>query len=474
MIDNTKEFESKPIPALLWQYALPAVITQIIASVYNIVDRVFLGQCVGALAIAGLALTMPIMNIVHAFGSLVGAGASARMSIVLGRRDIRWAENILGNSMLLTFLFGVLFVSAWYIFADSILGMFGASANTIAYAREYMNIVIPGMFLTTLTFNLTGLIRASGYATKSMWIMVFGALLNIGLDALFIYKLRLGIAGAAWATTISMAFSSILAISHFLQPKSFIRFRKHCWAPKFYIFRNILAIGISPFSMNVAASAVVALLNNQLLRYGGDAAVAANGVVNSFAPLIIMLMLGICQGMQPIAGYNYGAGKMDRLKEVYKLAMKFDVLVGCVGTLLVLSIPRYLAMCFTKDSELIELCVPVFRLLMVMAPFIGFTITNSQFFQSIDKPWIAIVTSLSRQVLFLVPLIYVIPSLFESFGWNGLMGVFTSCTISDVLGAILAAILLWSQSKIFKPGYVPEERRPRKEAGPDKSEFIND
>lgn len=474
MIDNTKEFESKPIPALLWQYALPAVITQIIASVYNIVDRVFLGQCVGALAIAGLALTMPIMNIVHAFGSLVGAGASARMSIVLGRRDIRWAEKILGNSMLLTFLFGALFVSAWYIFADSILGLFGASANTIAYAREYMNIVIPGMFLTTLTFNLTGLIRASGYANKSMWIMVFGAVLNIGLDALFIYKLRLGIAGAAWATTISMAFSSILAISHFLQPKSFIRFRKHCWAPKFYIFRNILAIGISPFSMNVAASAVVALLNNQLLRYGGDAAVAANGVVNSFAPLIIMLMLGICQGMQPIAGYNYGAGKMDRLKEVYKLAMKFDVLVGCVGTLLVLSIPRYLAMCFTKDSELIELCVPVFRLLMVMAPFIGFTITNSQFFQSIDKPWIAIVTSLSRQVLFLVPLIYVVPSIFESIGWNGLMGVFTSCTISDVLGAILAAILLWSQSKIFKPGYVPEERRPRKEAGPSKQEVVDE
>ena len=474
MIDNTKEFESKPIPALLWQYALPAVITQIIASVYNIVDRVFLGQCVGALAIAGLALTMPIMNIVHAFGSLVGAGASARMSIVLGRRDIRWAEKILGNSMLLTFLFGALFVSAWYIFADGILGLFGASANTIAYAREYMNIVIPGMFLTTLTFNLTGLIRASGYANKSMWIMVFGAVLNIGLDALFIYKLRLGIAGAAWATTISMAFSSILAISHFLQPKSFIRFRKHCWSPKFYIFRNILAIGISPFSMNVAASAVVALLNNQLLRYGGDAAVAANGVVNSFAPLIIMLMLGICQGMQPIAGYNYGAGKMDRLKEVYKLAMKFDVLVGCVGTLLVLSIPRYLAMCFTKDSELIELCVPVFRLLMVMAPFIGFTITNSQFFQSIDKPWIAIVTSLSRQVLFLVPLIYVVPSIFESIGWNGLMGVFTSCTISDVLGAILAAILLWSQSKIFKPGYVPEERRPRKEAGPSKQEVVDE
>lgn len=468
MIDNTKEFGTKPIPALLWQYALPAVITQIIASVYNIVDRVFLGQCVGALAIAGLAITMPIMNIVHAFGSLVGAGASARMSIVLGRRDIRWAENILGNSMLLTFFFGFIFVTTWYVFADGILSLFGASADTISYAREYLNIVMPGMFLTTLSFNLSGLIRSSGYANKSMWIMVSGAILNIALDALFIYKLRWGIAGAAWATTISMAFSSSLAILHFLLPKSFIRFRRHCWAPKFYIFRNILAIGISPFSMNVAASAVVALLNNQLLKYGGDVAVAANGVVNSFAPLVIMLMLGICQGMQPIAGYNYGAGLMNRLKEVYKLAMLWDVIVGCVGMLLVLTIPRYLAMCFTNSDELVELCVPVFRFLLIMSPFIGFTITNSQFFQSIDRPWIAIVTSLSRQVLFLVPLIYIVPPIFEQVGKNGLMGVFFSCTIADVLGAALSAVLLISQLKIFRPGYVPEERRPHKECGPKK------
>ena len=466
MIDHTKEFATKSVSSLLLQYALPAVITQIIASIYNIVDRVFLGQCVGTEAIAGLAITMPIMNVIHAFGSLVGAGASARMSIVLGRRDIRWAEKILGNSMLLTFLFGAIFVTVWYVFADGILSMFGASNNTIAYAREYMNIVIPGMFLTTLTFNLASLIRASGYAYRSMVILVAGAVLNILLDALFIFKFNMGIAGAAWATTISMTFSALLALSHFVSKKSFIRFHRHCWEPKFYIFRNILAIGISPFSMNVAASAVVALLNNQLNHFGGDAAVAANGVVNSFGPLIVMLMLGICQGMQPIAGYNYGAGKMDRLKEVYKLAMIWNVFIGVIGTLLVLFIPRYLAMCFTKDTHLIELCVPAFRLLLCMAPLIGYTITNSQFFQSIDKPWIAIVTSLSRQVLFLVPLMYIVPIIFVSAGHNGLMGVFTACTISDVMGAVLSFILLRTQYKIFRPGYVPEERRPRKECAP--------
>ena len=449
MIDRTKEFESKPIASLLWQYALPAVITQIIASIYNICDRMFLGQCVGALAIAGLAVTMPIMNIVHAFGSLVGAGAGARMSIVLGKKDIHWAENILGNTMLLTFFFGALFVPAWYIFSDDILGMFGASQETLAYAKEYMNIVMPGMFFTTLSFNLSGLIRATGYSKKSMWIMVFGAVLNIALDTLFIFVLDWGIAGAAWATTISMGTSALLGIWHFMSKRAFIRFRSHSWAPKFYIFRNILAIGISPFSMNVAGSAVVALLNNQLLRYGGDNAVAANGIANSFGPLVIMLVIGICQGMQPIAGYNYGAGRFERLREVYVLAMKCNITVGIIGTLLVLTVPRYLAMAFTNDEALIDLCVPALRLILVMSPLIGFTITNSQFFQSIDKPWIAIVTSLSRQVLFLTPMIYIIPPIFEGMGIDGLMGVFASATISDILGAALAAYLLYTQRRIL-------------------------
>ena len=450
MTDRTKDFENKPISALLWQYALPAVITQIIASIYNICDRVFLGQYVGALAIAGLTVTMPIMNIIHAFGSLVGAGSGARMSIVLGKRDIRWAESILGNSMILTIFFGILFVSGYYFFSDAILSLFGASAETIAYAKEYMDIVVPGMFLTTVTFNLCNLIRSSGYAQKSMWIMLSGSIINIALDTLFICVLDMGIAGAAWATTISMAISSILSLSHFVSKKSFIRFRRHAWQPKFRIFRNILAIGVSPFSMNVAGSGVVAMLNNQLLTYGGDNAVAASGVANSFAPLIIMLVLGICQGMQPIAGYNYGARRFDRLRDVYKLAMKVNVTIGCIGTLLVLTVPRYLAMAFTNEPELLDLCVPAMRLMLVMSPLIGFTITNSQFFQSIDKPWIAIVTSLSRQVLFLLPLIYLVPMAFTGLGLNGLYGVFASCTISDFLGAVLAGYLLWTQRAIVQ------------------------
>lgn len=450
MKDNTIEFANKPIAPLLWQYALPAVITQIIASVYNICDRVFLGQCVGALAIAGLTVTMPIMNIIHAFGSLVGAGAGARMSIVLGKRDIHWAEDILGNSTILTIFFGTLFMSAWYIFSDNILSLFGASPDTIAYAKQYMNIVVPGMFFTTVTFNLTHLIRSSGYAQKSMWIMLSGSILNIALDTLFIYVLDWGIAGAAWATTLSMGTSALLAIAHFINKSSFIHYRTHGWHPQYRIFRNILAIGVSPFSMNVAASGVVAALNNQLLKYGGDIAVAASGVANSFVPLVVMLIIGICQGMQPIAGYNYGAKLTARLREVFLLAMKLNLTIGIIGSILVIAVPRYLAMAFTTDENLINLCVPALQLMLVLAPFIAFTITNSQFFMAIDKPWIAIITSLSRQVLILLPLVYIIPPIFTNIGWNGLIGVFASHTISDVLGAALAAYLLYTQRHVLK------------------------
>ena len=465
VIDKTKELETKSIGLLLWMYALPSVISQIIASIYNIVDRIFIGHGVGALAIAGLAITMPIMNIIHAFGSLIGVGSSARMSIVLGRKDVNWAEKILGNSMIFTIILGILFVSCGYIFMDRILTSFGATEQTISYAREYLYIVLPGMFFTTMTFNLSGLIRASGYPMKSMFIMVGGAVLNIILDPIFIFGLHLGIAGAAWATTISMTLTAMVAISHFVQPSSFIRFKAHGWKPKGYIFRNITLIGMSPFLMNVCASFVVALLNTQLLRYGGDFAVGTYGIVNTFGSLMVMLILGICQGMQPIAGYNYGAGHADRLKHVYMLTMKICVLIGLVGSVISCIFPVTMVKIFTTDAELIRIGRSAMRFLMVMFPLIGFTIVNSNFFQSIDKPWIAIVTSLSRQLIFLLPFAYIIPVLFTNAGLDGLTGIWAACTISDVMGAVLAAVLLFTQRKIFSD-ITPHESKPPKEAGP--------
>lgn len=464
-IDKTKELETKKIGWLLFVYALPAVISQIIASVYNIADRAFIGHGVGPLAIAGLAITMPLMNIIHAFGSLIGVGSSARMSIVLGRKDNHWAEKILGNSMVFTLVLGSLVMFSCYLFLDKILMMFGATAETVSYAREYMIIVLPGMFLTTVTFNLTGLIRASGYPFKAMFILAGGAILNLILDPIFIFVFHWGIAGAAWATTISMTTTAIISILHFVQKRSFIRFRRHAWKPKGYIFRNITLIGLSPFLMNVAASGVVALLNRQLLRYGGDLAVGAYGIVNTFALLMVMLILGVCQGMQPIAGYNYGAGHNDRLKQVYVLTLKVCVITGLVGSVGSCLFPRALSCLFTTDDTLINLCIPAIRYIMVMFPLIGFTITNSNFFQSIDKPWIAIVTSLSRQVIFLLPLVYIIPYLFEQQYIPGLTGIWMSCTISDVMGAVLAAILLYRNLNVFRPGHRPEPKVIH-EAGP--------
>jgi len=465
-LDRTKELETKNIGSLLWTYALPAVISQIIASVYNIVDRIFIGHGVGALAIAGLAITFPLMNIIHAFGSLIGVGSASRMSIVLGKKDKEWAENILGNSMIFTLILGVIVVSLCYLFLDKILMLFGATPETVAYAHEYMIYILPGMFLITIAFNLTGLIRASGYPMKAMLIMAGGAILNMILDPIFIFALDMGIKGAAIASTISIFLMALVSVLHFVNPNSFIHFKSHAWKLKGYIFKNITLIGMSPFLMNLAAAGVVGILNSQLLRYGGDYAVGAYGICNTYGNFLVLMILGVCQGMQPIAGYNYGAGHGERLKHVYTLTMWICVAMGLVGSVISCLIPGAMMRVFTTDSHLIEIGRVALRYSMVMFPLIGFTIVNSNFFQSIDKPWIAIVTSLSRQLIFLLPLAYLVPVLFTNAGLNGLTGIWAACTISDVMGAVLAAILLFSQRKIFTD-VTPHERKVRKEAGPE-------
>lgn len=468
-IDRTQELETQPINKLLFKYALPAVVSQIIAAVYNIVDRIFIGHGEGALAIAGLAITFPVINVVHAFGALIGVGASARMSIVLGRKDVRWAEKILGNSVIFTILLSGAVMLFGYLFMDEILYLFGATDETVSYAYKYMVIVLPGMFLTTMAYNLTSLIRASGYPLRAMLILGGGAVLNIILDPIFIFGFKWGIAGAAWATTISMAVMTLFSILHFVQKSSFIRFKRHSWKPKGYIFRNIMMIGMSPFLMNITAAGVVAILNRQLIRYGGDMAVGANGIVNSFMNFLVLFMLGVCQGMQPIAGYNYGAGHPKRLREVYLLTMKVCVFSGLLGSLLGCFFPELISRAFTTDADLLSISVVALPFLAVMSPLIGFTICNSNFFQSIDKPWIAIVTSLSRQVIFLVPMCYLLPQLWEMWGKNGLDGVWISATVSDVLGAALAAVLLITQRKVFTQAAVLEPR-PLKEVGPTSDE----
>ena len=389
MDNDIRELETKPMGKLLWQYALPAVASQVVTSIYNIVDRIFLGNSPddGKMLLAALTITFPLMNIIHAFGSLVGAGSSARMSIVLGRKDVRWAEKILGNSMLLTFIFGFIFVVGGYLWMHPIINLFadGATGKVLESACEYMYIVLPGMFLLTLTFNLVGLIRSSGYPMKGMWIMVGGAVLNILLDYIFICELGWGMKGAAWATTISMAVSAAVAVLHFVQPHSFIRFKRHAWTPKLYIFRNILAIGISPFSMNFAAFAVVAVLNRQLIHFGGDDAMTVYGAANSFMGLVFMVLLGLCQAMQPIAGYNYGARRNDRLREVYLLTMKVCVLIGIIGMAMALIFPRTIIGFFNSQPEILSMGEPALRYLLVFCPLIAFTVTRTLIALCIDQ-----------------------------------------------------------------------------------------
>lgn len=451
--DKTKELETGDVSRLLWKYAIPSIISMIIASIYNIIDRIFIGQGVGPLAIAGLAITFPIMNVIHAMGSLIGVGSTARMSIVLGQKDQHWAEQILGNSLLYTLMLSGVACLAGYVFLDDILYVFGATSETLDYARRYMLIILPGMYFTTISLNQTGLIRSSGYPTRSMLILVLGAVVNIVLDALFIFVFDWGIEGAAWATTIAMALSAILSLLHFCDSKSFIRFRSHGWKLSFKIFRNIILIGMSPFLMNLAGAGVVAIENTQLIRYGGDLAVGAFGIVNSVLNLLCLFIVGLCQGMQPISGYNYGAGHHDRLKRVFLLTVRIGVITGIIGFVAGMAFPRQIAMAFTNDAELLELSTYALRVLTVMFPVVAYTIVNSIFFQSIDKPYIAIITSMSRQVIFLIPALYLIPQLFVNVGYTGLQGVFWTTPLSDLLGGILAFVLLMSQRKVFRPKF---------------------
>ena len=309
MDQATARLGAERVGEVLLDYSIPAVIGMVMASLY-IVDRIFIGQGVGPLAISGLALTFPLMTLVMAIGTLVGVGASARISIVLGMNDVRWARNILGNAFVLTFLFSAVLITFSMLYLDDILLAFGGSAQTIPYAKDYLRIVIPGSVLSNLSYSFSGVMRATGYPRKSMYTILIGVGLNVILDPIFIFGLNMGIEGAAVATVISMFVSMLFVMSHFFNTKHQVHFRVGCFRPKARIIRNIVSIGMAPFLMNLAASVVNIIMNNQLVREGGDLAIGAFGIINSFGMLIVMCVLGLCQGMQPIVGFNYGAGKM--------------------------------------------------------------------------------------------------------------------------------------------------------------------
>ncbi len=441
---NPQLLETAPVPRLLWKFALPAVISTLTTSLYSLIDRVFIGQGAGAMAISGLALTFPIMNFLTAFGTLVGVGASTRISIVLGMGDRDWAERILGNALVLTVIIWVLLTVSCLYYLYPLLVIFGGSGNTIPYAADYLRIVIPGYIFSNLAYSFCNIIRASGNPTRSMVIMLIGAGVNLALDPLFIFGFGMGIKGAAWATVISMFVSSVFVMQFFLRKNAYIRFKRSTLRLKRNIVRNILSIGMSPFLMNLAATLVVVILNRRLVLSGGDLAMGAYGIINSYAILFVMFVLGLCQGMQPIVGYNYGAKKMDRAKHAFFLSIKVGTVITVFGFLLMELFPGAAARVFTSDEQLVTLAKNGFRLIFMLFPFVGFQIVTSNFFQSLGKVHLSIFLSLSRQVLYLIPALYICSTF-----W-GLNGVWAATAVADFFSILTTLFILRSQMKMFK------------------------
>lgn len=441
--EKAKAFETESISRLLYTYSLPAIVGIMVNAIYNIVDRIFIGQGVGSLAISGLAITFPIVILQAAFGMLIGIGASTRISIALGQKDKEKAERILGTSIILSLFFSLLFIGVSFTWLDEILRLFGGTDKTIPFAREYMEILIPGSLFSTLTYSFNNMMRSSGYPTKAMMVMLISAVLNAVLAALFIFVFHWGIRGAAIATVISMFTTTVLVMHHYFSKSSYIRFHRKNIKLDLDIAHHILSIGMSPFLMNVASCMVNVILNNALLKHGGELAIGANGVINSLSVLVVMGVIGFCQGMQPIIGYNFGAGNHHRMKQTLSLTIRVASVVTMTGFAMAMLIPKQIAMAFTTDPKLIELSVLGLRTTLLLMPIIGFQIVTSSFFQSIGMVKVSIFLSLSRQVLFLIPMILFLPNIY------GLRGVWMATPFADFISAMFTLGILYYNRKVF-------------------------
>ena len=442
--DTELTLETKKISVLVWEYSIPAIIGTLVNSLYNIVDRIFIGQGVGAYAISGLAITFPVTILASSLGMLVGVGAASRISISLGERKKHTAEQILGNSLIIILLFNAVIMTLFYVYLDPILLAFGATANTLPYAREYLQIVLIGNVFISLCYSFNNMMRASGYPKKAMITMLIGALLNIILDPVFIFVFDLGIAGVAWATVISMFVGMLFVMHHFIQDSSLIRLRKENIRLNKNIVLAIVSIGLSPFFMQVAASGVAVLLNTSLLKHGGDLAVGAYGILNSMLLIIIMTVVGLNQGTQPIIGYNYGAGNFLRVKDTFFYTVKVATIITSAGFIIGMFFPRQFASAFTGDQELLEIAENGIRLSLIAFPLVGFQVVAGNFFQSIGQAKKAIIQSLSRQIIFLVPGLLIFPALL------GLNGVWIAMPVSDFLASLLSLYLLVGQIRIIR------------------------
>lgn len=435
---------SQPVGKLLLQYAMPAIIAMVASSLYNIIDRAFIGQVVGPLAISGLAITFPFMNLSGAFGAAVGVGASTAISVKLGQKDYRTAEELLGNTVTLNLIIGFCFSVICLLFLDPILYFFGASKETIPYARSFMQVILCGNMVSHMYFGMNAVLRAASKPRQAMNATIFTVVMNVLLDVVFILIMKWGIRGAAFATVISQTLALAYQMKLFSNKNELLHLKRGIYGLKARLVKNIIAIGISPFLMNLCACLIIIFINNQLVRYGGDLMVGAYGIASAISTVFIMIIIGVNQGMQPIAGYNYGAQNIDRLMKVLKLATIAATIIMSTGWLVAMTLPHLLARIFTSDPVLIKMAVEAIRINMLVFFIVGFQMVVTNFFQCIGKVKISIFLSLSRQLLFLLPLLYVLPLFF------GVDGVWFALPTSDFVAATVAAVIMVSYMRKFK------------------------
>ncbi len=439
-MDNKKAtlaLGTKPVGQLLRQYALPAIVAMVASSLYNIIDRAFIGQVVGPMAISGLAITFPFMNLSGAFGAAVGVGASTAISVKLGQKDYQTAEQLLGNTVTLNLLIGFVFSVVCLVFLDPILYFFGASSETIPYARSFMQIILLGNMVTHMYFGMNAVLRAASKPRQAMNATIFTVLMNILLDSVFILWWGWGIRGAAVATVLSQSMALMYQLKLFMNKQQLLHFKRGIYRLRKDLVSNIISVGVSPFLMNLCACLIVIFMNNQLVRYGGDLSVGSYGIANAISTIFMMFVIGVNQGMQPIAGYNYGSQQLDRLIKVLQLAILSATIIMTTGWMIAMFLPYYCARLFTTDPTLIEISIKAIRIDMLFFPFVGSQMVITNFFQCIRKVKVSIFLSLSRQLLFLLPLLYILPQFF------GLDGVWYALPASDITAAIVANIIMF-------------------------------
>ncbi|WP_207289803.1 MATE family efflux transporter [Senegalia massiliensis] len=441
-MDRQKLLGSAPIGKLLLKFSIPAIVGMMVNALYNTIDRIYVGRKVGELGIAGITIGFPIMLIIMAFSMLIGIGATSLISIKLGENKKEEAEKILGNGMFLLVIVAVIISALGLIFLNPLLKLFGASSSVLPYSRDYLQIILAGAIFQTVGFGMNNFIRAEGNPKTAMLTMLIGAALNIIIDPIFIFVLDMGIRGAALATIISQAASAIWVLSYFFGGKSSLNIHRDNFKLQLPVVKNIVAIGSAPFLMQIASSAINAILNNNLQTYGGDTAIASFGIINSITMFILMPIFGINQGAQPIIGYNYGAKQFDRVKKTLKLAVIGATFITVTGYVITRAFPKELISFFGGNNQnLIEMATNGIEIFLFMLPIIGFQIVCSNYFQAVGKPKHAMFLSLSRQVVFLIPAIILLPKVF------GLQGIWMAAPISDILASLVTGIWITLEMK---------------------------